>query len=440
MSAPLQPHSRHHLAGRPVTLTATLTLALALALALAGCGAGAAAADRDHTAIAEPRDGGNAPSGDLPPLVPPRPASLAGQPILSLVVTAASSEPRPRLPPSLRGELARAASASRRPGGAVVTVSVPGRPVAVLDLTPLRGDRVENVARKRASAVGRNLDHLESVVRGSSAAVPGLNTLAAADQAARGNGGAPLAVLSSGVSTGEPLDLRKWSWPENPASVGAFLAAHDLLPAHLAARAVRFYFLGDVGGRQPELMTPARQLLNRIYLDICRRARAADCRVAEDPPTGDVSLATPAVPLVEVPAWPSPELPDGRSCTAVVNLPTPLLFGPDEAALTGEARARLRPFADRLIAAGGDVVITLIRGHTADAGPGDGIALSRSRAEAVAAALVALGVRRAWIRRVDGVGETEQRAPDRNPDGTPGPGAALNRRVEIRTQRACTAP
>jgi outer membrane protein OmpA-like peptidoglycan-associated protein len=361
---------------------------------------------------------------------PPAPA----EPILSIAVTGTSAEQLPRLPASVRAALLDAARASHQVGGALVTISIPGRPAVEIDLTPMRGQKVENSGNRRETATQAKLDDLERLVRNAVAARPGLNTLGLLDDAARGNGGAPVVVLSSGVSTDPPLDLRQWHWPDDARSVVSFLANHRYLPLYLAHREVRFYYLGDVAGTQPIPPSSARVLLDQLYIEACYRAGADLCVAEDDAPSGIAPAATEPVPIVDVPSWTPPPPPAPTACEAVVNLPTSLLFPPDSSTLTAEADRVLRPLAQRMIGAHGHQIVSLIRGHTSDAGPGTGKSLSEQRARHVADELIALGVQPQWIVKVDGVGETEQLAPDWNPDGTPSPQSALNRRVEIKTR------
>lgn len=420
-------------AGRALRMTA-----LALALATSACSQ--AQASTASTAAEQP-DKVNRPSSssvvDQLRLQP-----VPGRPVLSLAATSSGTEHRLRLPASLRSALVTAALASHVAGDAVVTLTVPGRPVTALDLTPMRGGTVENVGNRRERAAEANVERLDALLSGASASTAGLDALGVADAAARGNGGAPIAVLSSGVSTAPPLDLRQWGWPERPDSVVNFLREHDYLPQHLSGRDVHFFYLGDVAGSQPVLPSSARTVLETLYRAICTAAGATACVIWDDPPSAEPSVGRQPVPVVPVPEWAEPTRlpPTTAKCTTIYDVPTSLLFTPDSAVLAGEAMTALRPLALRIVNARGRLVIKLVRGHTSDAGPGNGEALSQQRARRTAAALRELGVPSKWILRVDGVGESQQVAPDHQADGSPDPRAGLNRRVEIVIADTTCAP
>lgn len=351
-------------------------------------------------------------------------------PVLVLAVTASANEQLPMLPGRIRDRLQGLAERAHEPGAARVTVYVPGRPGVAVDLTPMRGNSVENNGPRREKAIAEALDRLSRTIATNPATVPGLDAIGLLDRAARDGGTAPLALLSSGVSTVPPLDLNRWGWPESTREVVDFLTARGQLPRYLRGRTVSFFFLGDVSAPQPELTTPTRALVARLYRDVCLAAGGVGCTVEPDAPSGRAGAATAPVPLVAVPGWEQPS-PSVRSCRTVVRIPSAVLFDPDSAVLGPQADQALNPLVARLREAAGALRVELIRGHTSDAGPGDGVALSVARATAVARRLVVLGLPGTWIGRVDGVGEKEPVVPDRAVDGGPGPQAWLNRRVDI---------
>ena len=230
----------------------------------------------------------------------------------------------------------------------------------------------------------------------------------------------------------EPLDLRRLGWPDGEQPIVPDLAARHALPQYLGGRSVTFFYLGDAAGTQPALPVPLRLGLTQMYLDVCQGAGAARCEARDDPPSELPSAATASVPVVELPFLPPPP-PGDVLCERVVPLSTVLLFEPNSAVLVPGALDVLRPFAEQIRESAGQTILSEIAGHTANFGPGDGLALSRQRAQAVAQALLELGVPPSAIGSVVGYGDTRQVGPNRNPDGSPSPLAYRNRRVEITT-------
>jgi len=209
--------------------------------------------------------------------------------------------------------------------------------------------------------------------------------------------------------------------------------ARGYLPPDLAGRDVRYCFLGDVAGTQPPLTQPLCTGLDTLYVAACRRAGARSCTVGQDLTGGQRPLATLPVPAVSV-----PKIEWQGTCRTTTSIPSLRLFAPDSAALSGDADAVLRPIAGKVDASqaskdkAGAWIIAAIIGQTFDAGPGDGVALSRQRAQAVRERLVALGVDPGLIEKVDGVGESRPAVPTYLPDGRPDPAApGRDRRVEV---------
>lgn len=367
------------------------------------------------------------------------PPKTADAPFLAIAITGTANEPEPSLPAAVEAEAKDRAEHSHRVGGAVVALIVQGRPARLVDLTPMRKDRVENADQRRAAAVQRNLQALEAAVATATAATPGLDLLGTLDTAALVAPGIPIVAVSSAVSTADPADLGRLGWPDQVADLVEWLERTRQLPLHLTGHPVRLFHVGDVAGAQPALPNPVRLGLVRFVEDACDRA-GGDCRAEDDLPSGQPPRATLPVPVVAVPPPPEPpRRPDAQRCETVTSVPSALLFGPDSAELVPQADAALQPVVDTVRAGRGETVVSLVRGHTADAGPGDGLALSRQRARAVAEALARLGVPAGVIRTVDGVGESQPVVPNWTDDGRQSSQAARNRRVEIRlSTTSCT--
>lgn len=361
---------------------------------------------------------------------PPSPSSR--QPLLVVAVTATSAEPRPALPQSLHGWLLDAARRSKTPGNASVVLLVTGHAPVRFDLTPMRGHRVENVARRRETKAKHNVAMFARAVAAAQASNMGLDLFGLLDRAGREYPRARIVALSSGVSTVDPFDLRQLGWPDGDQWVVDDLKSRNALPQYLTRRHVTFFYLGDAAGPQLRLPVPARKALARLYVTICRAAGAL-CDANEDPPSELPPTATRAVPVVAVPTVGTPQPGRRQRCERVVTVPAVLLFEPNSAVLAPDADTVLQSFADRLGSSHGQTVISQIAGHTADFGPGDGRQLSQERAQAVADRLIQLGVAPAAIRSVVGRGATQPVVPNRNPDGSPNPLATRNRRVVITT-------
>jgi outer membrane protein OmpA-like peptidoglycan-associated protein len=333
-----------------------------------------------------------------------------------------------QVPSAVHEELLNAALKSQKADGATVALVVAGKPTQRFDLTPMRGRQVEHnttLRKRKAEAIVANFERL---VTDSVAGVTGLDLLGVLDRAGREGRHVRIAVLSSGVSTAPPFDIRKFGWPDGEQSVAASLKSRNELPQYLAGDDIRFYYLADAAGTQPRLTIPLRKGLVRAYLDICRSAGGV-CHADDDPASDVKALATLRVPVVPLPRVIF--VPQKRRCERTLRVPSVLLFGPNSAALDDDADAALRPIVDEVVNGRGTTVITEISGHTADVDAGDGIELSRRRAKAVARRLEELGVPAGLIKRVVGRGESRPIARNRKPDGSISPSAARNRRVEI---------
>lgn len=358
-----------------------------------------------------------------------RPSSTTAVPSVVFVATATRAEPAVRLPRSEQDALLRMALHSQRVDGAPVAVVVQGRPTQRYDLTPMRGAKVEHNSALRTRKAESIVEELAREIAASAATGRGLDLLGTMDRAGRESPQARIVVLSSGVSTVAPLDLRQLGWPDAGRAVADALRSQHALPQYVGGHHVTFYYLADASGTQPTLPVPLREGLIQGYLGVCRTA-AAHCTARSDPPSGLPARATASVPVVRLPAV--RRVPTTSRCRGLVRIPSVLLFAPDSSVLGPGADTSLRVVATTVLNNGGHTVITRISGHTADVDAGDGASLSERRARAVAKRLRRLGVPAARIRDVVGLGETQPVAPDRNEDGSVSPSSALNRRVDIR--------
>lgn len=332
--------------------------------------------------VAEPTAGG----GNCP-------ESLSSS-VATVVVafTASSAEPAPVLPPELRAQVRGRA---RRGEEVCVGVVSPQGALLAVDVTARRRNgQVEN-GPARGRRVEQNLARLDQVVAHLSASAPGLDPLRVLDAAARRHPAAgPLWLVTSGVATVAPTDLRRLGWDLDAQDQARRLAAEHALP-DLRGRTVRFVGIGDVAGRQPSPGIALRQRLQEWWLDICRAGGAADCLVDRELLAGGSPFSRNTVPVVPLPR-PVVE-------PHAITVPNALLFAIGRSDLGEGADEVLGRVVDRVLEKRETV---RIEGHT-DAVTGsarDNQRLSERRAHAVAERLVDLGLPSAAIVGVRGVG------------------------------------
>ncbi|TWF80304.1 hypothetical protein FHX44_116247 [Pseudonocardia hierapolitana] len=280
----------------------------------------------------------------------------------------------------------------------VAYVVAAGNPeVEVVDLEPRRPNgRIERGPRIDA-LVDERLAALQQAVDRAAANGMDVDLLRALAVAATTNA-ATIIVLTSGLSTTDPLDLRVTGWDRDPAGLARDLHERRLLP-DLSGRTVVISGLGRTAGAQPALGVRELAQLRDIWMAVCGAA-GGTCRVDESvrPAAPPVSRLLP--PVVAVPAVSSSRGPDG---VERVEMPAPALFAPDSCALADPAAAQgvLAPVAARVTSGGFAVSIS---GRTAPVGPGDGIELSTCRAHAAADLLRRLGVPAHAITEIRGDG------------------------------------
>ncbi|MBF6298974.1 OmpA family protein [Nocardia amamiensis] len=353
--------------------------------------------------------------------------TAASAPIV-IVAPSTSAEPQPSIPKPLEAELVSYASSAKKPGDAVVRIvsSVNG-PVIGRDLTPLRGKDVEHGSAKDRK-IHESIAALQQDLANLQASAPGLELVRLMDRGSQ-YPRARMFVLSSGASTEPPVDLDARGLNFNPEDIAESIHRQGLL--NLTGHHVTYAGLGVVGGsQQPRLPAFARKQLEALWLQICEKAGADRCVVAESEPVTVPPRATLPVPIVPVPA----AYTDADGCARYAQLDDQTLhFAPDSAALPASADEVLRPLVEsarRCRVRQVDVI-----GHIACTTPDgrDSSNLSGRRAEAVAARLVALGLPSSLLGTVTGRGANEPVIPNLTPDGLQfiEAAAVLNRRVEV---------
>lgn len=344
---------------------------------------------------------------------------------LVLGFTATSAEPRPALAASARDAVSTHALAAHRPADGAIDLVVQGVPAGdTVDLTPMLGaDRVQQVPDEREAAVAESLDDLDARVSGLEAGDDGLDLLSVLADASRLHDSGSIVVVSSGLQTADPVDLRQLGWSFDPATIAATLAERGALP-DLSRHDVTFVGLGVTGGDQPAPALSATTRLSDLWLAICEAAGADSCTEGGAGSALEAPTASRDTPIVPVST-------DATPCTTPLVLSTAVLFGGDSAVLDPDADAALTAVVDELGRCPSGVAANVV-GHAADVTDAvDGEALSLERASAVHEALVGSGVPSSVFGSVAGRGDTEPVVDDR-PGGVFDESlAAQNRRVEI---------
>ena len=271
-----------------------------------------------------------------------------------------------------------------------VTVVVPSGTPQVMGTTLLGSTAQDAVVCQNDQRT--KLAQVTSYINSLKAANPQVDFLQAIDQAARNLGNHPMGVLvtGSGLQTTDPLDFAASGiLYANPAQVVADLRSRGLLPTDLKGVTVYWSGMGDVAGAQAQLTIPARSNLAAVWTAIVQAA-GGTLSLLPEPAAGPAVAGLPAVSAVPVQAvqtktdWTHP----------IVIRNSDLLFVKDTATFADPAKAQavLSQLVPSIVQNGQAVTITgtaskdQATNNTAD------LALSRTRADAVKAALVTLGV------------------------------------------------
>ena len=306
--------------------------------------------------------------------------------VVVVIGSATANEPAPVLTATDRGLLRTAGANSARAWTYVVNPNT-GQAIR-LPLTPRRADgQVEYTQPQRGDLLAGHLDAVQRALDREAADRPFdlLADMAAAVRVTADRG--TLLVISSGLSTAGGFNLRLVGWDASPGGVAAELARRGLLP-DLSGWQVAFSGLADTTSPQPTLPQPQRTTLIAYWIAICRAAGALTCTADETTRPDPPSRSTTPVPVVTVPRVRSVRGPGVRSGTSV----------PDDQ-FFAFGSSRLLPGADRIL---GPVAARARRyglfvSITGFASPDGGasaynLALSKRRALAVQARLIALGV------------------------------------------------
>ena len=317
--------------------------------------------------------------------------------VIVIVPSATANEPAPELSAGNRSMLQNAGATSTQADAYIVNPAT-GQPTEV-PLTPRRADGQVEYGPRRGYLLDQNMSRVGQLLPQQAASGPFdlLDMIASAVRVTSPPG--TLLILSSGLSTAGGFDLRLVGWDADPSSIAAQLKQRGLLP-DLAGWRVIFSGLGDTAGRQPPLPLPQQTALVSYWMAICRAAGAAACQTDETTRPDPPSRSTTPVPVVPVPAVLSVRGPNGATG---VSVPGDELFAFGSAILLPGADAVLGPLAAK--ARSGHLLVTVTGYASPDGGSAAyNLALSRARALAVRARLVALGLPPGQITRVTGLG------------------------------------
>lgn len=305
----------------------------------------------------------------------------------NLGVVAGSTANAPAV--SLPASATRTLEAAGKTNGSV-TVVVPSGTPQVMGTTALGSSAQDAIVCQNDQRT--KLTQITSYIDGLKASAPEVDFLGAIDQAARDLGSNPMGVvvIGSGLQTTDPLNFAGTGLLyADPAQVVADLKARNLLPTDLKGVTVYWSGMGDTAGEQQPLTVPARSNLEAIWSAVIAAA-GGTLSLLPEPASGSAPSGLPAVTPVAVEAvatktdWSRP----------VVIRNSELLFTKDTAdfadpAAAQKVLAQLVPTIEqngKVVTVTGTASKDQATDNTADT------ALSLRRAEAVKAALVALGV------------------------------------------------
>lgn len=345
---------------------------------------------------------------------------------LVLLVGAHANAPSPDVPPSL-GCLIRSSVAAHRP---ISVVGIDGTPA----VDPRLNGRVFTLRTGNSAALNQDIDaaagSVVSAVRGLHPDSDGADVVGALGIAhdlavSAGGGHATVVVLDPMLPDRGPLDLTEPGWAEaEPTEVADHLERTGQEP-HADGESYILVGVGYTSAPQQLLPAAMRDNVSAIWTEVLRRGGAT---VTVDPAprqgAGPVStFTTRTVPVVEIA---QPPLCAGRQLVFDNASALGFVADSDELRDPSGAAAALAGVAEWLRGDAGrhaDLVGTTARvGDTAGQ-----VALSRRRAEAVARALVALGVPAARLH-TDGVGSDFD---GYEPDAGDPAARQLNRTVRI---------
>jgi outer membrane protein OmpA-like peptidoglycan-associated protein len=311
---------------------------------------------------------------------------------LVITATGTNAEPLPALPASVISELEQG---GRTDQGCVLIVA-PGGAATAVSLTPRRSTGDVEEGNGREILRRRVLAAVQDKIASLAATEPGLDVRGAIATATKlRHTPGKLIVITSGLSTVQPVDLRRLGWDVDGGTLGAFLHRQGWLD--LTGWQVRFVGLGGTAGSQPRVPDPVKRILATLWTGICTATGGVQCTVTEGPTTRQEPRSHNTVPIVQPPAQ--------ADFPAVVPMPTDESFALDSAALSASADARLQDVVAQVL--NDDLILSVVGYADASTGtPEHNLALSTARALAVKARLIALGLPLDRIVAAYGLGST----------------------------------
>ncbi|RHW22776.1 OmpA family protein [Nocardioides immobilis] len=333
-------------------------------------------------------------------------------PALTLALTATAADPHTAVDTILREEIIEHASESLYPGDGEVGLVVQGAAglVDTIDLTPMRGDDVEADPDKAAAQIAEDLSTLRTALVDLHAQTDGQDVLGVLDNAIQVTPvGGTIVVVTSGLSTTAPVDLRQaGEWMLYPERFAKGIDQANIPSAR--GRKVVFAGLGypAANSEQDVPGTAARVALTHLWLAVCQRTGAASCEALDGPVGTEASTATNTVPTVSLDQV-------ATKCVGALTVSSDVAFESDSAVLARQADVVLAPIARSLRHCPAGRVVDAI-GHAAEVpGGGDGQELSESRARAVLDRLIVLGAPIRVIGTATGFGNTSNQIVDNTP-------------------------
>lgn len=354
-------------------------------------------------------------------------SALPDRPALTIAVTATSAEPAPDLA-ALSDVITAHADASLLPGDGEVTL-VTAETITHVDITPMRGDDVENSESKRAEKIADNITALETAAHGLAAKGDGLDVIGVLDKALTATpAGGTVAMVTSGLGTVAPLDLAQaGDWIADPTAFVDATNTQDLPDA--TGKSIIFTGIGYpyAGSGQGAPGPAARTALETILTGLCEKMNATSCVIIDGAGGADAPASADAVPTI-------PLNTITTACVGELALDANVLFTGDSAALQPDADTELTPIANALAACPTSTIIDAT-GYTADTGcdndPNDSAALAINRAQAILNRLLELGA----PGRTIGNARNGGHLTDNCPNGTYNEAVATTNRTVILTTR-----
>lgn len=275
----------------------------------------------------------------------------------------------------------------------------------------------------------KNIAEVNKKLAAAASSEPDLDLLGLLGTLALRPGPATLLVISSGLQTKGPLDLRNMGSEIDVEATLARLDEKDI--PKLSEKKVVFIGLGQVKGPQAQLTERMQKSVRELWLKVCRKA-GGECDSNFLNTTGGAPAATIAVPTIPVQGEPSIVV---SGASTRIEIPNGSLFYPNSSEFLPGASATLDKITGHFLPNGDtEPESATAVGHTATWGKPEGaVTTSKQRAVKVVDYLVHAGVERSLFRQVDGVGFNDLIVTDLDGEGNLIPAAAERNRTVVLT-------